>query len=151
MGRFKHEAATVRVTQNGTVAACMGDDECFDYRYKFVSSRPMSIGRGSWPTIWESLMRARFTSPGSPVTHPGRSTVPGGCPPTASSTGRTVDPAGPLECRWQRGVLRSGHVLELTEDGDDPAATTFRWTLLGTWLAYVAPTAPLSRRTARHR
>ncbi|MCI2265061.1 PhoX family phosphatase [Sediminivirga luteola] len=38
LGRFKHEGANVRVDGNGHVAAYMGDDERFDYLYKFVSS-----------------------------------------------------------------------------------------------------------------
>ena len=39
MGRFKHEGAEVRVDSNGTVVAYMGDDERFDYLYKFVAHR----------------------------------------------------------------------------------------------------------------
>ena len=42
LGRFKHEAATIHVTDDGTVVAYSGDDERFDYMYKFVSSRKMS-------------------------------------------------------------------------------------------------------------
>ncbi|WP_153503758.1 PhoX family protein [Cumulibacter manganitolerans] len=38
LGRFKHEAANVRVDDNGRVAVYMGDDERFDYFYKFVSN-----------------------------------------------------------------------------------------------------------------
>ena len=37
MGRFKHEGANVRVNGDGHVVAYMGDDERFDYLYKFVS------------------------------------------------------------------------------------------------------------------
>lgn len=37
MGRFKHEGATVTLTADGRVAAYMGDDERFDYIYKFIS------------------------------------------------------------------------------------------------------------------
>jgi hypothetical protein len=39
MGRFKHEGANVIVAKNGRVVAYMGDDERFDYLYKFVSDR----------------------------------------------------------------------------------------------------------------
>lgn len=45
MGRFKHEAANVYVTADGTVVAYGGDDERFDYMYKFVSSRRIQPGR----------------------------------------------------------------------------------------------------------
>ncbi|AOW95236.1 phosphatase [Rhodococcus sp. WMMA185] len=44
MGRFKHEAATIYVTDDGTVVSYSGDDERFDYMYKFVSSRKMMSG-----------------------------------------------------------------------------------------------------------
>ena len=46
LGRFKHEAATIHVTDDGTVVAYSGDDERFDYMYKFVSSRKMMQGSG---------------------------------------------------------------------------------------------------------
>lgn len=47
MGRFKHEGGTVHVTADGTVVIYSGDDERFDYLYKFVSSRRMVAGRGA--------------------------------------------------------------------------------------------------------
>lgn len=37
LGRFKHEGANVIVAENGKVVAYSGDDEKFDYLYKFVS------------------------------------------------------------------------------------------------------------------
>ncbi len=46
LGRFKHEAATIHITSDGTVVAYSGDDEKFDYMYKFVSSRKMQPGTG---------------------------------------------------------------------------------------------------------
>ncbi|TPG35074.1 PhoX family protein [Mycolicibacterium hodleri] len=39
MGRLKHEGATIYVTDAGTVVSYTGDDERFDYMYKFVSSK----------------------------------------------------------------------------------------------------------------
>ncbi|MEX5268709.1 alkaline phosphatase PhoX [Kocuria sp. CPCC 204721] len=39
LGRFKHEGANVIVADSGHVVAYMGDDERFDYLYKFVSKR----------------------------------------------------------------------------------------------------------------
>ncbi|GID91904.1 PhoX family protein [Amorphoplanes digitatis] len=44
MGRFKHEGANVIVARNGRVVAYMGDDERFDYLYKFVSDREFRPG-----------------------------------------------------------------------------------------------------------
>ena len=44
MGRFRHEAANIYITDDGTVVAYTGDDERFDYMYKFVSSKKMQPG-----------------------------------------------------------------------------------------------------------
>ncbi|MBW0105468.1 PhoX family protein, partial [Pseudonocardia sp. KRD-291] len=45
LGRFKHEGATVRLTRDGRAVAYMGDDERFDYVYKFVSDKAMRRGQ----------------------------------------------------------------------------------------------------------
>ncbi|MBF6350271.1 PhoX family phosphatase [Nocardia flavorosea] len=47
LGRFKHEAANIHVTADGTVVAYSGDDERFDYMYKFVSTRKIESGTGA--------------------------------------------------------------------------------------------------------
>jgi len=39
LGRLKHEGANVIVARSGHVVAYMGDDERFDYLYKFVSAK----------------------------------------------------------------------------------------------------------------
>lgn len=44
LGRFKHEAAEPRLTRDGRVVVYMGDDERFDYFYKFVSKGRMRSG-----------------------------------------------------------------------------------------------------------
>ncbi|QRN79866.1 MAG: PhoX family phosphatase, partial [Nocardiopsis sp. BM-2018] len=44
LGRFKHEGANVNLTEDGRVAAYMGDDERFDYMYKFVSAKKFVEG-----------------------------------------------------------------------------------------------------------
>ncbi|MFD6098422.1 PhoX family protein [Nocardiopsis flavescens] len=44
LGRFKHEGATIQVAADGRIAAYMGDDERFDYIYKFVSAKKYREG-----------------------------------------------------------------------------------------------------------
>ncbi|GAA1267685.1 PhoX family phosphatase [Saccharothrix xinjiangensis] len=44
LGRFKHECANVRVTRDGRVVAYSGDDERFEYIYKFISDRKLRRG-----------------------------------------------------------------------------------------------------------
>ncbi|MHA7283461.1 PhoX family protein [Arthrobacter sp. TMS2-4] len=44
LGRFKHEGANVTVAADGRVVAYMGDDERFDYLYKFVSTKKVQPG-----------------------------------------------------------------------------------------------------------
>ncbi|MEU9407269.1 PhoX family protein [Streptomyces sp. NPDC048281] len=46
LGRFKHEGATVRMTDDGRPVVYSGDDERFDYFYKFVGSKKMKRGNG---------------------------------------------------------------------------------------------------------
>ncbi|MGH3738448.1 MAG: PhoX family protein, partial [Micromonosporaceae bacterium] len=44
LGRFKHEGANMIVAGNGRAVAYMGDDERFDYMYKFVSDKTVKSG-----------------------------------------------------------------------------------------------------------
>ncbi len=44
LGRFKHEGATVRLTHDGRPVVYSGDDERFDYFYKFVGTKRMKKG-----------------------------------------------------------------------------------------------------------
>jgi secreted PhoX family phosphatase len=44
LGRIKHEATSTVLTADGRVAVYMGDDERFDYMYKFVSAQKMVPG-----------------------------------------------------------------------------------------------------------
>lgn len=96
MGRFKHEGANVRVDDDGTVVAYMGDDERFDYLYKFVAKRKYRPGRSVAARRHNKLLLtegdlyvARFSGtqkPGNdnlgrgtwvPLTQNGQSVVPG--------------------------------------------------------------------------
>jgi secreted PhoX family phosphatase len=76
LGRFKHEGANVIVGRSGHVAAYMGDDERFDYLYKFVSKNRMRRGSRKSDRAFNktlltegSLYVARFTgdSPASEI------------------------------------------------------------------------------------
>jgi len=45
LGRFKHEGATIRLSKDGHAVAYLGDDERFDYVYKFVSAKTVQNGQ----------------------------------------------------------------------------------------------------------
>ncbi|WP_207843539.1 PhoX family protein [Williamsia soli] len=47
MGRLKHEGANIFVTGDGTVVAYTGDDQKFEYIYKFVSDKKVQPGVGA--------------------------------------------------------------------------------------------------------
>ncbi|WP_299519211.1 PhoX family phosphatase [uncultured Serinicoccus sp.] len=67
LGRFKHEGATIRLAHDGRAVAYMGDDERFDYIYKFVSRRRYREGdkRHNMRLLSEGdLYVARFTGDG---------------------------------------------------------------------------------------
>jgi secreted PhoX family phosphatase len=67
LGRFKHENAEVVVGQSGRAVVYMGDDERFDYIYKFVSDsnwRSM-IARGISPLDQGKLYVAKFNDDGT--------------------------------------------------------------------------------------
>ncbi|MDQ0868371.1 secreted PhoX family phosphatase [Arthrobacter sp. V1I9] len=80
LGRFKHEGANVIIAESGHVVAYSGDDERFDYLYKFVSKdkyRPgtTAADRKHNMTLLSagSLYVARFTgnSPAAEITGTG--------------------------------------------------------------------------------
>jgi uncharacterized protein len=50
LGRIKHEGACTRETRDGKIVVLMGDDEHFEYIYRFVSRLP-----------WRTALRRRFS------------------------------------------------------------------------------------------
>lgn len=67
LGRFKHEAIAIAEAPNGRIAAYMGDDQRFDYCYKYVSDQPWetAIAEGKSPLDEGILYVARFNDDGS--------------------------------------------------------------------------------------
>ena len=101
LGRFKHEGATTTLARDGRVVAYMGDDERFEYLYKFVSQGPARAAGDD---------RAQQDAAGRG--HPVRGEVhrrsprreidgPAGCPGTAPST------AAASGSRWSAATGRS--------------------------------------------
>lgn len=62
LGRIKHEAIAIAESRDGRIAAYMGDDQRFDYCYKFVSDKPWNdaINQGESPLDEGKLFVARF-------------------------------------------------------------------------------------------
>lgn len=67
LGRVKHEGAAVTVGRGGRVVAYMGDDQRFDYIYKFVSARNWKAMRaqGISPLDEGKLYVAKFNDNGT--------------------------------------------------------------------------------------
>ncbi len=67
LGRFKHEGVALTVGQGGRAVAYMGDDQRFDYIYKFVSDDNWQAMRaqGKSPLDHGKLYAARFNDDGS--------------------------------------------------------------------------------------
>lgn len=196
LGRFKHEGANVVIGRTGRAVAYMGDDERFDYLYKFVSTGTYRPGaslraRRHNKTLLAagSLYVARFSgdSPVAEITGTGAlpsdgafdgtgqwvplmidgvSQVPGFTADelvvnvrlAADAVGATkMDRCEDVEPHPKSGRVyvvctnntdrgkvgkegatepnprtnnRDGHVIEITEAGNDAAATTFGWSIL---------------------
>jgi secreted PhoX family phosphatase len=156
LGRFKHEGAMVTLARDGRVVVYMGDDEGFEYIYKFVSSRPydgrsrdlLDAGRlyaarfdaggaGRWlplPETPEAVVYARIAADRAGATRMDR-------PEWIAVHPETRDVYASLTNNSQRGAegmpgadpanprARNlfGHILRWRELGGDPAAETFRW------------------------
>ena len=67
MGRFKHEGCAIAIGQGGRAVGYMGDDERFDYIYKFVSegNYQTMLSQGMSPLDHGKLYAARFNDDGT--------------------------------------------------------------------------------------
>ncbi|MDX2005458.1 MAG: PhoX family phosphatase [Meiothermus sp.] len=172
LGRFKHEGAETSLAADGRVVMYMGDDERFDYIYKFVTrGRFNAQNRAANMSLLDegTLYVAKYNPDGSgewlplvqgngPLTAANgfstqadvciktrqaadllgatkmdrpedveRNPVTGMVYPVMTNNSRRtaaqVDPMNP------RADNRDGHIIEMMEEGNDAAATRFRWTM----------------------
>ena len=197
LGRFKHEGANVNISKSGYAVAYQGDDERFDYLYKFVSkdrfdgsSSPAARAHNKTLLTAGTLYVAQFSgdSPAGEIDGTGTvpsdgqfdgtgrwvalvvdgvSQVPGfSAAEVLVNTRLAADAVGATKLdrpedvepnprtgrvyvactnNTDRGVPgrkegatevnprnrnRDGHVIEITENGNDAAATTFGWSIL---------------------
>ena len=173
MGRAKHEGHTSVVSPSGHVAIYSGDDERFEYAYKFVTagtydpaSREANLdllddgtlyvarfnddGSGEWlPLVYgenglddaagfasqadilinpraaaDVLGATKMDRPEDFETNPVNKKVYLVC---TNNNRREVDDNPATDAANPRPENTTGHIIEITEDGDDHAATTFAW------------------------
>jgi secreted PhoX family phosphatase len=173
LGRTKHEAGTVALGRDGQAVVYSGDDQRFDYMYKFVSAnrynpddRAANFGLLDTGTLyvakfnddgsgeWLPLVQGRgpltsdngFASQGDVLINTrSAGDVVGAtqmdrpediemnpvngrvyCLMTNNTDRGTSGNPGP-DAANPRSDNQHGHIIELTEEGDDPAATRFSW------------------------
>ncbi|MGH9189967.1 MAG: PhoX family protein [Acidimicrobiales bacterium] len=178
LGRMKHEAATVVLSRHARVVVYMGDDERFEYAYKYVSdggyveddrarnaglldagtlhvARFDDDGRGEWIPLRHSdprlepafdsqaelLIRTREAAdrlgatkmdrPEDIETNPatGRVYLVLTANPSRVETAPPDRPGTGVDAANPRANNRFGHIIEIREDGNDPAATGFKWSM----------------------
>jgi secreted PhoX family phosphatase len=172
LGRTKHEAATSAVAPDGRVVIYSGDDERFEYMYKFISTGKFNSqnrqanfgllddgtlyaakfnddGTGQWlPLVHgqgalvapnfssqaEVLIKTRFAADTVGATKMDRpediepNPVNGKlyCAMT-NNTNRGIGANPAVDAANPRTGNRHGHIIELTENGNDPSSLSFTW------------------------
>jgi len=181
LGRFKHEAATTVVAPDGRVVVYMGDDERFEYVYKFVTkgkynpnNREANFGLLDEGTLYVARFKDNFTGEWVPIaTVEGGRITPNPNLPEAFkndpvlcfiNTRGAADALGatkmdrPEDFEWNpvtksvfvaltynerrgasgqpstdranpRGPNYMGHIVEIIEEGRNPTAERFTWTI----------------------
>jgi secreted PhoX family phosphatase len=189
LGRFKHEGATISLSADGRAVAYLGDDERFDYIYKFVSDKRMRKNDHAHNlTLLDSgtlyVARLRGDSPAGeidgtgklptdgafdgtgewiPLVRGNQSLVPGmsvdevlvftrlaadkvgatkmdrpediernpvdGKVYVALTNNTNRGAGGAADEANPRNANKHGHILTISETGNDAAATTFGWAL----------------------
>jgi secreted PhoX family phosphatase len=170
LGRFKHEGAGNIVNGDGRFVVYQGDDQRFDYVYKFVTADKVDFGnreanrdlldsgtlyvarfdpdgRGEWlPLVVGHPKLSGFKDQGAILIHARLAADALGAtkmdrPEDVEANPKTgkvyvmltnnnkrkpqdVDAANP------RAENRFGHIIEITPDGGDHAATGFAWEIL---------------------
>jgi secreted PhoX family phosphatase len=169
LGRTKHEAATVVISDRGHAVVYSGDDERFDYMYKFVSEKKYNSrhcranfdlldsgtlyvakfnddGTGRWiPLVAGQGALAEWTQAEICINTRGAADLVGATKMDRPEDIETNPVNGKLYCAMtnntQRGTTgrpgtdpanprannRHGHIIELTEEVNDAAATSFTW------------------------
>lgn len=141
LGRFRHENIAIRVQQDGTVVAYMGDDKRDSCVFKFVADRTLSHDRNANLTILESgkLYAADFEH-GRWLALPMTEEALGDAAKAALAAGATpVDRPEDLEIHpidgsvfiaMTNNALHSnfyGHIVRLVDQGD-----AFEWSIFAT-------------------
>jgi secreted PhoX family phosphatase len=155
LGRIKHEGAACSVGVDRRCAFYMGDDEAFEYIYKFVTARPFdpsdrvknrdlldegtlyvarfnADGSGDWlalPGDAESKVKTRQAADAAGATKMDRPEWIVPHPATrevfAALTNSTE--RSQADAPNPRAPNPFGHILRWREEGGDVAATRFRW------------------------